>query len=732
MSDARPAPDGRRVRRGLTTLSLIVGALIVAVQVVSLTARSNVHEAMASLEQAQGQASVSAGAAIEAHQTVVVGKEWLAGGGGFEDVELWNSLVRRQLNTLEGELLPALDAPFDELREASDAIRAITEAGEENVDRPEFDGVLDDLGVAARRLNNAGESALFEPVADTVRRQQAFTNAEMLLGIGLGLLTLAVLVALRRRASGELAAVSTMVEVQAQRRVDDERRHREHASILEAIAGNEPTTGVHRRIISFLERETGTPWEIVDGELRGERPIPSGLLELGQGLIETTARRDRADDLLTVQARTDQVTGLANRTALVERLDRDLRRFRRDPFNASLLMLDLDRFKAVNDVLGHAAGDEVLDQVGKIIRAQVRDSDVIARYGGDEFICVLYDCDEALARDVAERIGFWVDGPLIVSEGSADVGASFGLVDVAVVFGQDRTDHVDALLTAAELAMHEAKRTDRTVVTFSPSLADAAAERRATAAELRVGIERGEVICHYQPVLGLQSGAVTGVEALARWQHGDELRMPGDFIQIAEEHGLIAELGDGVVRRAAEQLATWQRAGIPATVAVNVSGLQLRRDDFVDRLEDALDAHGAQASGLVIEVTESVLLSDVEQAAGTLEAVRALGAEVAVDDFGTGYSSLASLQDLPIDILKIDRSFVSRLEDAKAQKIVAAIVGLAKALQLRTIAEGVEQAEQADLLRDLGCDEAQGFLWSRPVPIGELALGSRSIELRTA
>ncbi|MET7420603.1 bifunctional diguanylate cyclase/phosphodiesterase [Dactylosporangium sp. NPDC005555] len=427
----------------------------------------------------------------------------------------------------------------------------------------------------------------------------------------------------------------------------------------------------------------------------------SGRLE--QSLASSSARSKGLERELRQRATRDPVTGLANRRQLTARLDAVLTGA--SPPGVTVALLDLDGFKDVNDTLGHAAGDELLKQVSHRLRAALPHADVLARLGDDEFAVVWRGADHSFEDVFAHlRPSYPVAGRQVHLTGSA------GLVAVG-----DQRSSAD-VLRDADLALDAAKTAGKDrIVRFEPDLRAAAARHHELAAGLRRALvcADSEFVLHYQPVVRLGDERVTAVEALLRWPAGGV--PPLTFIPVAEATGLIVPLGWWVLRRACTDAREWfERDGVAVTV--NVSGHQLREQDFVERVLAVLEETGLPPAALVLELTESVLVDDAERTA-RLGRLRERGVRIAVDDFGTGYSSLAYLVHLPVDILKIDRTFTASGVDSTLMRV---ILQLAEGLSLATVAEGVETTAQAAALRSLGCQYAQGYLYSRPVPAGSL------------
>jgi diguanylate cyclase (GGDEF)-like protein len=414
------------------------------------------------------------------------------------------------------------------------------------------------------------------------------------------------------------------------------------------------------------------------------------------------------------QALHDDLTGVANRRRLLARLEFEIHRGQ--PF--VLLMLDLDRFKEVNDALGHNHGDRLLCDVAARLRGTVRQGDLLARLGGDEFALLVAGADSPAAGiEVAERISKLLHDDFAVGGVPLYVEASIG---VAVHPEHGRT--ADALLQAADIAMYAAKRSGTSCEAYAPEGDRPGPDQVARLGELRRAIDQGELLLHYQPKLDLRSDRVSGVEALVRWDHPQQgLIPPGEFLPLAEHTGLIVPLTTWVLDTALQQCRAWSDVGIELPVAVNVSERSLVDPDFPDYVAGLLARWELGGERLQLELTERSLIGDLGVANGVVEGLHALGVSISVDDFGTGYSSLSRLRDLPINELKIDRSFVTDLdEDGQGAAIVRSVIDLGHHLGLEVVAEGVETADTLLELRELGCDAAQGYVLLRPMPAEDI------------
>jgi diguanylate cyclase (GGDEF)-like protein/PAS domain S-box-containing protein len=423
----------------------------------------------------------------------------------------------------------------------------------------------------------------------------------------------------------------------------------------------------------------------------------------------------RFEQELEFQSRHDILTGLANRLLLRERLEQAMAVTRRSALPLWVVFIDLDRFKFVNDTLGHDAGDLVLKNVAERLRDATREVDTVARLGGDEFVLLLPQHGHGEpGTAILQRVLDAVAQPLQLGEYEFFLSCCMG---VAVY--PDDGDDADTLIKHADIAMYRAKEQGRGHWQFyASSMNTGTLERLGLESELRHALERGQFHLEYQPQLDLDSGAVVGMEALLRWQHPQLGRIaPASFIGLAEEMGLIIPIGDWVLRTACAQARAWQLAGHgPLRLAVNLSARQFKQKNLLQAVAQALAETGLAAAQLELELTESMVMHDVEQATAIMRKLKALGVQLSIDDFGTGYSSLAYLRHFPIDVLKIDKTFVSDITHSDDDAaIVRAIISLAHSLRLKVIAEGVETAQQLAFLRQHGCDQMQGYLFSRPL-----------------
>jgi diguanylate cyclase (GGDEF)-like protein/PAS domain S-box-containing protein len=458
------------------------------------------------------------------------------------------------------------------------------------------------------------------------------------------------------------------------------------------------------------------PYATIDLRLAARRTLNLEELQFLHEVADVVAaagERAQREGRISHGAHHDPLTGLANRALLVDRLQHALARSARSGTTVAVLFADLDRFKVVNDSLGHAAGDALLVEVAVRLQATLRLEDTVARFGGDEFVMVCSDLGgpqeaEVIAARVVAALSrpHELDGREVIAPPSIGIALASGA-------GVDAED----LIADADLAMYQAKSAGRGCwALFSPALRGDT-ERVELEADLRHAVERGELVLHYQPVVDLRSGRIVGAEALVRWQHPERgLLAPDAFLPLAEDSGLIVPVSRWVIAEACRQAAGWVRADRGFRISVNVSA-RLLTPAFGELVQRTLAEAALAPSSLVIEVTETSLVQDAERAVSVLAELRRGGVRISVDDFGTGYSSLAYLKRLPVDCLKVDRSFVRELGPAAEDSaIVAAVVALARTVGLEVVAEGVETAEQLACLRALSCQGAQGYLFSRPLP----------------
>ena len=412
----------------------------------------------------------------------------------------------------------------------------------------------------------------------------------------------------------------------------------------------------------------------------------------------------------------DTLTGLANRRSFLERVARYMLSAGAAGHKMAVFLIDLERFKKVNDSLGRPAGDALLKQVAEWLAKNADDVNLVARLDADHFAVVLPKAmyEAGVARILEKTVVSFMKHEFIVNDAVYRMAAKIGVA----VYPDDGTD-AESLFNNAEAALKKAKASRDRYLFYAQKMTETVALSLGIENRLRRALERDEFVLHYQPKMNMASGKLTGAEALIRWNDPvSGLTMPGRFISILEETGLIHEVGRWALRKAIDDQRRWRENGLPAVrIAVNVSPLQLRNQNFVAELEQAIGGAEDAAAGLQLEITESVIMQDVDRSIGSLLAIRALGVTIAIDDFGTGFSSLSYLAKLPVDTLKIDRSFVEMVTASGGATLVSVIVNLARALKLNTVAEGVETEEQLRQLRSLGCDELQGYLFGRPVTV---------------
>ena len=452
---------------------------------------------------------------------------------------------------------------------------------------------------------------------------------------------------------------------------------------------------------------------------QNERMVRRQVETLEQEVTARTHGLETANKQLRHLATHDALTGLPNRVLMDDRIGQCIALADRQKQTFAVIVLDVDRFKMVNDSFGHRVGDELLKEVAVRLKGVVRDVDTVARLGGDEFVLIITQSPEAdAAENVAARIIEVMQTPVRIAGIDVHTTSSMG-----IAFYPRDASTIEALLAHADAAMYFAKQKGRNnFQCFMPRMDTATQEKVRLETDMHVALERGQFQLHYQPKVNTATGAMHGAEALLRWTHPELGEIPpSKFIPIAEESGLIGAIGAWVVREACRQARAWQDNGLPSLrVAVNLSASQFRQGDLLSIIRDALDTAGLEARFLEVELTESVVMSDPEESIAILEQLSAMGVLVSVDDFGTGYSSMSYLRRLPIDKIKIDRGFIgevmSRPDDAS---IVRAIVSLAHSLKLKVVAEGVESVEQLEFLKTLGCDQYQGFHFSPALPAAQ-------------
>jgi diguanylate cyclase (GGDEF)-like protein len=494
---------------------------------------------------------------------------------------------------------------------------------------------------------------------------------------------------------------------------------------LSAVRGNDPDQTMAEEAAEYEARLVGGVATQLKRRLPGGRIIALSHQPTADGgavvVFEDVTEREQAEERARFLSTHDDLTGLPNRLVFGQTVSDAVKLGRRYGQEFAVMFVDLDRFKIINDTLGHAAGDSLLIEIANRLKQCVRESDIVSRVGGDEFTILLREISDALqVTTVARKILSAVIKPLTIHGQECRVTASIGIS----LFPSDAQDE-ESLTKNADAAMYAAKEDGRNNFLFhSRELKTQSIERLMLETNLRRAIERNELVLYYQPKQDLSRGGITGVEALLRWHHPDlGLLLPARFIPLAEETGLIIPIGKWVIETACAQNMTWQRQGLPPIrIAVNLSPRQFADPHLLGDIRAALEKSGMAPEFLEIEITESMVMQNLERTMRVLEAIKRLGITLSIDDFGTGYSSMSLVKKLPIDALKIDRSFVREIaSDADDKAIAEAIIALGRALDLTVVAEGVETAEQEAVLRAHNCDEIQGYLISKPVPAGEFA-----------
>jgi len=480
--------------------------------------------------------------------------------------------------------------------------------------------------------------------------------------------------------------------------------HKEHAARLRA---KQP----FRNFVFGLTRPDGQPLYL---RASGEPYFVEDVFAGYRGVASDVTKASLDAQAVNQLARFDSLTGLPNRSKFLAKLEERLSAQGIDPHEHAVMFIDLDRFKIVNDTLGHAAGDQLLKIVAGRLQHALRERDIVARLGGDEFV-VLVDHfgDRRVVQQIAQRLLDQINKPVPLGERSVHVSGSIGIA----LYPQDGGD-ADTLLKHADTAMYQSKESGKnTWRFFTPELAERQRETYTLEEELRIALERDELRLVFQPLFECSSGACSSVESLIRWQHPQRgLLAPGAFLDVAEQSGLIVRIGQWVIRTACQQVRAWREAGISMPyVSVNLSLKQFASTTLVQDVREALAAAGIDGRSLEVEITESQLMADPERVQAILKELREMGVRVAIDDFGTGYSSLAYLKRLSAGTLKVDRSFVRGLPDDKEDvAILRAVLALGHSVGMEVVAEGVETESQLTMLKGLGCDRVQGYLLGKP------------------
>ena len=761
----------RRFRRLLLVAVPVVLVACACALVVSLEGRADAHSRYA--EQLQR---------IEVLTTRVSAQEWQAVAEGevsdaaSRDVELALEEMSAALAVQDEHARRSHDAEVDR---HSDESPLVTLAEYSSAVRDEFDALRDgDLEEAEEideeRVDPAFErlEVVVENLSQTEAADAASGHKQALIGSLLAIvLSSSALVGLmlamfRARGRIEMAELQQRMDRESERRVaallqnssdlllvlDGASAIKYASNSIDQLLGYQPGSVIggelreilkpesHDASASDLERASARPgdpvvaeWaaETAEGDLRYVEAILNDLSADPQvaGIVvnvrDITERR-RLEAELRRRAFHDDLTGLANRTLFEDRLSGALADADRSGVSPGVIFLDLDDFKHVNDSLGHSSGDELLRIVATRLQTCVRDQDTIARLGGDEF-AVLVRNVESMDRvvDVAERVLAELSTPVFVQGNALFVNASIGVaLDPAP--GEDRHERVQAMLRDADIAMYAAKGAGKhRLEVFESELHAPVLRRLQLKSELQTALDRNQLVLHFQPIVSLDDEEMIGAEALVRWEHPERgLIPPGEFIPLAEQTGLTVPLGRWVLREALRNAASWRDQDATSGlryVSVNVTGHQLESPTFLRDVRDALDAVGLPSEALVIEVTESSLIHDSERNRERLQALRDLGVRLAIDDFGTGYSALNYLRRFPMDVLKIDRSFIEHVaEGGQDAALVQAMLQMSESLGLKVVAEGVETSGQCDRLQELDCGYGQGYFFSRPVPAEEL------------
>lgn len=441
----------------------------------------------------------------------------------------------------------------------------------------------------------------------------------------------------------------------------------------------------------------------------------AGLLAFLLGSIINRSLREKNEELKH-QALHDKLTGLPNRTLLYDRIEQAQTRANRDNGSFALLVIDLNNFKEINDTLGHHFGDLILGEISKNIQLSLRESDSLARLGGDEFAIILHDTDEDGTHACVARVINKLKTPISIEDTRIECTASIG-VAVYPQHGEDSK----SLLKHADIAMYQSKQTNDNYVFYDPGYDSYSVKNLTLMNELRKAVEHNQITTHYQPMIDHKSNFTVAVEALARWDHPElGVISPADFIPVAERIGAIQKLTVIVLNQALNALKKWLDKGYDLKIAINISAFCLQDSSFPEKLNDILQNTGIAPGSVKLEITESALMHDLDSARKILEELHNAGYIISIDDFGTGFSSMSYLKELPVDILKIDKSFIFDMENSKSEAIVHSIIELAHNLDCKVIAEGVETEKALDHLRELNNDIAQGYLFSRPLPQDEM------------
>ncbi|MCP4436727.1 MAG: EAL domain-containing protein [Actinomycetia bacterium] len=636
----------------------------------------------------------------------------------IQEIALSYSLARRQVDIAGDDISklsdPRNDVLYSDLVGAYDEVAVLLDRASESGDFDYSAGqtLAPPLRSTSRRLvDNA-----FAEVRQNASDNKISIQLELLI-VFLPLVSLALLFLLgkenERDVQRRLAEATQTLEA-------GHRFTKIEAEALERIAQGRRTSDVRNYLAQVIDRESSGEWTLgqanVVAKSANAPAIPSSFTGMIPGILEVAAERDRITDSLVSEARTDPLTGLANRAALTGGLSSAMRGSRDD--DVAFLFIDLSEFKDINDNFGHRTGDAVLREIASRIEAECPDNGLAGRIGGDEFGMLLTETDSAAARDVAHRILEAVRAPISCDPVDLTVGACIG-----IAFARAEHDNSEELLMEADQAMYKAKAVGEQIVLSDARMRSAIDRRQAIEDTIVRAIDAENMELRYQPIVDTGSGRIAGVEALVRLRSGERLMQPSEFLRVAEETGLIIQIDRYVMTHAARQVASWNtRDDIQLNLAVNISGVHLNQGDPLGAINAAVKQSGLQMEDLTIEISEGVFLNDPTAVAEKMATLRRLGAKFAIDDFGVGYSSLAQLRRLPIDKLKIDRAFTQELVlSSEGDAVVRAILDVAGALNLETVAEGVESVEQHQRLQDLGCEYSQGYFFAKPMTAGELA-----------
>ncbi|HRD12874.1 MAG TPA: EAL domain-containing protein [Mycobacterium sp.] len=771
MAEQDAARPRLRLNRAQWVLAGVLGLLLLALVVLSFQASAQQREHTESLARTEAENTNAAFTLRETLTYIDTAERYLLGVAPRREVQVARALLGQRLDVVGADGVTAGQAASPEYQAALRDMDAAVEqlpAGviPDEQRKPSADMLLPKARALTEQTRRMSESS-----SAGVHREGRVSDEQLLRGrriqIVLILAALTVGTVLLWWVTANVARQyrSARKDLDSERQTLRETQHelhrvsaleREQAQVLERIATGEPVPTVLRKVVRLAAEVSGAQAvRIAAGEHTvvhppevdvSERPAWSatfladaagntGSLEVFGGpelldelthtallrcreLVALALERDASARQLSFQATHDALTGLANRSLLLSRLADSLMATRRRGTQLAVLFCDLDRFKMVNDSIGHAGGDQLLIEAARRLTQIVRENDTVARLGGDEFVVLCPDLpDRAQANALAERVRTTLSAPYAIDGKEAFVDASIG-----ITFADDSTVSGAELMREADVAMYRAKLTEGSHINvFDSRLEAEVAERLDLDAALRRALERDQLRLAAQPVVMLDTGAITGFELLLHWRRpGLPVLSPGTFIPLAEDNGMIVDIGRWVLQQAVAQLAEWRAAGLAQglTISVNVSARQVRDPDFADEVLALLISEQVPPESLVIELTEHALI-DLRLAHPTLTRLRDAGVQVSLDDFGTGYSSLTQLRTLPVDQIKLDRSFTAALDEGspKQQAVVESVVALANALALDLVIEGVETLTEREALLRAGASKGQGFLFSHPMPL---------------